>query len=109
MDAIYVICIACHVSCKPSGTKSLEAFFILSATLALVGTRSLVGGIVDGERRQNLGWQPIAEKLRTATDMAAATVAVMMMIDNDSDDDDDDDDDDDNDDDDYCHVIIIMI
>ena len=49
MDAIYVICIACHVSCKPSGTKSLEAFFILSATLALVGTRSLVGGIVDGE------------------------------------------------------------
>ena len=49
MDAIYVICIASHVSCKPSGTKSLEAFFILSATLALVGTRSLVGGIVDGE------------------------------------------------------------
>ena len=32
MDAIhshviYVICIACHASCKPSGTKSLEAFF----------------------------------------------------------------------------------
>ena len=49
MDAIYTICIACHVSCKPSGTKSLEAFFILSATLALVGTRSLVGCIVDGE------------------------------------------------------------
>ena len=24
---IYVICIACHASCKPSGTKSLEAFF----------------------------------------------------------------------------------
>ena len=27
--AIYVICIAFHASCKPSGTKSLEAFFHL--------------------------------------------------------------------------------